>query len=70
MATIDKPTAAEGMIVGAIAISERIDDPLAIHVVALSTLNLLRELIEKSGDSYVAEVLKLDVLTMPCAQKG
>ncbi|RSY81075.1 hypothetical protein DAH66_15395 [Sphingomonas koreensis] len=68
MALIDKPAAAERMIVSAIAMSERGDDPLAIHVVASSALNLLRELIEKSGDNYVAQVLKLGVFTMAAAR--
>jgi hypothetical protein len=68
MATIDKPTAAERMIVSAIIMSERGDDPLAIHVVASSALNLLRELIEKSGDNYVAQVLKLGLFTLASAR--
>lgn len=68
MATIDKPAAAERMIVSAIAMSDRGDDPLAIHVVAASALNLLRELIEKSGDNYVVQVLKLGVFTAATAR--
>lgn len=59
VATIDKPEAAERMIVAAIGMSDRGDDPLAIHVVASSALSLLRELIEKGGDNYVEQVLKL-----------
>ena len=55
---IDKPTAAERLIVSAIAMSDRGDDLLATHVVASSALNLLRELIEKGGDNYVEQVLK------------
>ncbi len=59
VATIDKPEAAERMIVAAIGMSDRGDDPLAIHVVASSALSLLRELIEKGGDNYIEQVLKL-----------
>jgi hypothetical protein len=59
VATVDKPEAAERMIVAAIGMSDRGDDPLAIHVVASSVLSLLRELIEKGGDNYVEQVLKL-----------
>lgn len=56
---IDKPTGAERLIVAAIAMSDRGDDALAIHVVASSALNLLRELIEKGGNNYMEQVLKL-----------
>lgn len=69
MPAIDKPTAAERMIVSAIAMSDRGDDPLAIHVVASSALNLLRELIEKSGDDYIANVLKLGVFALASAKR-
>ncbi|OYW46416.1 MAG: hypothetical protein B7Z08_01080 [Sphingomonadales bacterium 32-68-7] len=68
MATLDKPEAAERMIVSAIAMTERGDDPLAIHVVAASALSLLRELIDKSGDPYVAQVLKLGLFTAAAAR--
>jgi hypothetical protein len=63
MATLDKPAAAQRMIVCAMAMSDRGDDPLAIHVVAASALNLLRELIDRSGDPYIARVLKEGVFT-------
>lgn len=69
MPGIDKPTAAERMIVSAIALSDRGDDPLAIHVVASSALNLLRELIERSGDDYIANVLKLGVFALASAKR-
>lgn len=55
---IDKKTAAERLIVAAIKMSERSDDPLAVHVVAASALNMLRELIKAGGDDYAAWVLK------------
>lgn len=59
MSKIDKPTAAERMIVNAILMVERNDDPLAIHVVASSALNLLRELIKISGNNYMEQVFRL-----------
>jgi hypothetical protein len=65
---IDKSTAAERLIVAAIAMAEKGDDPLAIHVVASSALNLLRELIEAGGDNYVAQVLKHGVFAMASAR--
>lgn len=55
---ISKLEAAERLIVSGIAMLDRGDDPLAIHVVASSALNMLRELIQKSGDNYAARVLK------------
>lgn len=55
---IDKLEAAERLIVAGIGMSERGEDPLAIHVVASSTLSLLRELIQANGDNYAAKVLK------------
>ena len=58
MTVIDKATAAERLIVSAIVMSERGDDPLAIHVVAASALNVLRDLIKKNGDNYIEQVLK------------
>lgn len=71
MATIDKTTAAERMIVNAIAMSDRGDDPLAIHVVAASALNLMRDLIDKSGDPYVARLMKQGIfITATSRMKG
>jgi hypothetical protein len=58
VAVIDKLEAAERLIVAGIGMSERGEDPLAIHVVASSTLSLLRELIQANGDNYAARVLK------------
>lgn len=58
MAKITKLEAAERLIISGIAMSDEGDDPLAIHVVASSALNMLRELIQQSGDNYVARVLK------------
>ncbi|HEY0150129.1 MAG TPA: hypothetical protein VGB70_14145 [Allosphingosinicella sp.] len=68
MALIDKLTGAERMIVSAINMSNRGDDPLAIHLVASSALNLLRELIDRSGDNYVAEVLKQGLFMIASAR--
>lgn len=58
MAVIDKLKAAERLIVAGIGMSERDEDPLSIHVVASSTLSLLRELIQANGDNYAGRVLK------------
>lgn len=38
--------------------SERGEDALAIHVIASSALNMLRELIQNGGNDYAAEVLQ------------
>ncbi len=58
MATVTKLDAAERLIVTGIVMLERGDDPLAVHVVAASALNMLRELIHHGGDNYVTQVLK------------
>ena len=55
---ITKFDAAQRLIVAGIAMSDRGDDPLAVHVVASSALNLLRELIEQGGDDYVTRVIQ------------
>lgn len=68
MATVDKLTAAERLIVGGIAMVERGDDALAIHVVAASALNLLREMIAKGGDDYSAWVLRQGLFHAATAQ--
>lgn len=68
MATIDKPNAAERMIVAAILMLDRGDDPLAIHVVASSALNLLLELIEHGGYDYVSQVLQVGMFTIASAR--
>lgn len=58
MTTVSKLAAAERLIVTGIAMSERGEDPLAIHVVAASALNMLRELIQQGGDDYAVWVLQ------------
>lgn len=58
MAIVSKLDAAERMIVAAILMSERGEDGLAIHVIACSALNMLRELIQSEGDDYAARVLQ------------
>ncbi|HUD91620.1 hypothetical protein [Sphingobium sp.] len=68
MATIDKASAAERMVVTAITMAERGDDALAIHVVAASALNVLRDLIQKRGDEYVEQTLKLGAFTIAAAR--
>lgn len=68
MATINKPEAAERLIVAAIGMSDREEDALATHVVASSALNLLRELIEAGGDNYVEQVLKLGLFAAASAR--
>jgi hypothetical protein len=68
MSTIDKPAAAERLILAAIAMSDCGEDPLAIHVVAASALSLLRELIEKGGDNYVAKILRQGLFTAATAR--
>lgn len=70
MAEIDKATAAERMIVAAITMSERGEDPLAIHVVSASALNLLRDLIDKVGDDYVEQVLKVGAFAIATARRN
>lgn len=68
MATVDKLTAAERLIVSGIEMVERGDDPLAIHVVATSALNLLREMIAKGGEDYSAWVLRQGLFHAATAQ--
>jgi hypothetical protein len=41
---------------------------LAIHVVAASALNVLRDLIKKAGDEYVEQVLKIGAFTIASAR--
>lgn len=68
MAAIDKAGAAERLVVSAILMAERGEDPLAIHVVAASALNVLRDLITKAGDEYVDQILKVGAFTIASAQ--
>ncbi|WP_144036811.1 hypothetical protein [Sphingopyxis witflariensis] len=68
MATIDKATAAERLVVCAIIMAERGEDPLAIHVIAASALQVLRDLIKKAGDDYVEQVLKIGAFTVASAR--
>lgn len=58
MAQVSKLDAAERLIVSGINMVERGEDPIAIHVVAASALNMLRELIQEKGDDYTAWVLR------------
>lgn len=68
MAEIDKASAADRLVVSAIVMAERGEDPLAIHVIAASALKLLRDLIKKVGDEYVEEVLKIGAFTIASAR--
>lgn len=68
MAEIDKATAAERLVVNAIVMAERGEDPLAIHVVAASALQVLRDLLKKAGDEYVEQVLKVGAFTIALAR--
>src|SRR4051794_3000482 len=68
MAEIDKATAAERLVVNAIIMAERGEDPLAIQVVAASALQVLRDLIKKAGDEYVEQVLKVGAFTIASAR--
>lgn len=68
MAEIDKATAAERLVVSAIIMAERGEDPLAIDVVAASALNVLCDLIKKAGDEYVEQVLKIGAFTIASAR--
>lgn len=68
MAAIGKAGAAERMVVSAIIMAERGEDPLAIHVVAASALNVLRDLIDKAGDDYVDQILKIGAFTVASAR--
>lgn len=68
MAAIDKESAAERMLVSAIMMCERGEDPLAIHVVAASALNVMRDLIEKGGDEYVEQLLKIGAFSIATAR--
>ncbi|MBO9516460.1 MAG: hypothetical protein J7493_00185 [Porphyrobacter sp.] len=67
MAAIDKAGAAERMVVSAIVMADRGEDPLAVHVVAASALNVLRDLIDRAGDDYVEHVLKVGAFTIASA---
>ena len=58
MAIVSKLDAAERLIVAGILMSERDEDALAIHVIAASALNMLRELIQNGRDDYAAWVLQ------------
>lgn len=55
---VDKMTAAERLILTAVDMLERKDDPLALHVVASAALSLLRELVASQGNDYVSQVIK------------
>ena len=55
---LNKEAAAHRLIVAAVEMCERADEPLAIHVVAASALNILRELIRKRGTTYGSEAFK------------
>ena len=68
MAAIGKAGAAERMVVSAIIMAERGEDQLAIHVVAAAALNVLRDLIDKAGDEYVDQVLKIGAFTVASAR--
>lgn len=54
---ITKQSAAHRLIVAAAEMLEGHADPLAIHVVAASALNMLRELVDQQGASYQKRVL-------------
>ena len=58
MTIVDKMTAAERLILTAVDMLGRKDDPLAVHVVASSALSLLRELVASQGNDYVSQVIK------------
>ncbi|KAB7644144.1 hypothetical protein [Polymorphobacter fuscus] len=68
MAAIDKAGAAERMVISAIMMAERGEDPLAIHVVAASALSILRDLIDKAGQDYVDQVLRIGAFTVASAR--
>ena len=68
MAEIDKATAAERLVVNAIIMTERGEDSLAIHVVAASALQVLRDLLKKAGDEYVEQVLKVGAFAIASAR--
>jgi len=58
MALIDKLASAERLIVAGIGMLERGEDALAIHVVAASAMNMLRELYETKRGDYQARVFQ------------
>lgn len=58
MAVVSKVDAAKRLIVSGINMLERGDDPLAIHLVVSSALNMLRELIVYAGDNYCHRIFK------------
>lgn len=60
MAQLEKADAAERLIVAAIGMVERGDEPLASHLVATSALNVLRDLMTSAdaGQEYVTELSK------------
>lgn len=62
--TIDKTEAAERLIVSAVMMVERGDDRLASHLVAVSALRILRDLMGNDEKEYVAELLKVGMFTL------
>lgn len=68
MAKVGKLDAAERLIVSGIRMSGRGDDPFAVHVVASSALNMLRELIQEGGDDYSAWVLRQGLFLLASAR--
>jgi hypothetical protein len=55
---LNKEAAAHRLIVAAVEMCERGDEPLAIHVVASSAFGILRELIAKRGTNYGTQAFK------------
>ncbi|WP_226698828.1 hypothetical protein [Qipengyuania gaetbuli] len=68
MAKIDKAEAGKRLIVAAIKMVERGDEPLASHLVATSALNVLRDLITHRGQEYVTEIVKRGMFSLAEAQ--
>lgn len=58
MALIDKLEAANRLIVSGAKMHQSREDPLAIHVVASSALNMLRELLKTQGSNYQVRILQ------------
>lgn len=52
--TLTKQAAARRLILNGIRMANRSDDPLAIHVVAASAVNMIRELLEQRGSGLAA----------------
>ena len=66
--TLTKQAAARRLILNGIEMAKRSDDPLAIHVVAASALNLIRELLAQRGPDLSAQALRYGIFKAAMAR--